>query len=352
MFKRFITYLLLFSFLNYIGCSSTYYVAVDEYRLERLEEDPPVEIFITTNDNQKYHFSNREFFYFKGGVLYGRTKMPEYTYEKGKAVPTGKMKYVHGKLTPSEIESIEEIGPDEIIVTAVNGKEFHFINNGYYFIKNDTLYGKSKMDSDTSGALTTIKISVSNIKSVHSGLQYHGEDTVEMEEKLEIEKEEAHQGIEITVLLKNGRRVYGELLYVRDSSIIICTETSATEEELKNNTYPLITVSHDKIQEIMIEEGHSYVIMGAAAGLLGGILVGSLVSYIILHDDKSDMVGLGYAIITLAGIVLGFLAGVGIGAANSTDDLILNKFPLDYDFSVLAPLARYTGEAPEFLKNN
>ena len=87
MSKKIITYLLLFSFLNYLGCSSTQYITVNEYDTKRLEKHPPSEIYVTTNDSKKYHFTNDSLYYYiKNDTLYTKVTLAEYYKEKGKKV--------------------------------------------------------------------------------------------------------------------------------------------------------------------------------------------------------------------------------------------------------------------------
>ena len=86
MRKKIITYLLLFSFLNYLGCSSTQYITVKEYDLKLLEEDPTLKISVTTIDSKQYHFTNDEYYYLKNDTLYTKVTLAEYYKEKGKKV--------------------------------------------------------------------------------------------------------------------------------------------------------------------------------------------------------------------------------------------------------------------------
>jgi hypothetical protein len=79
-----------------------------------------------------------------------------------------------------------------------------------------------------------------------------------IEKKLDVAKSDNHNGNEITLLLKDGREANGELLSVRDSAMILCTENSATEEELVNHTYPPLVFLNNKIQELTIE-GNSWI---------------------------------------------------------------------------------------------
>ncbi|MCK5086509.1 MAG: hypothetical protein KAQ90_03265, partial [Melioribacteraceae bacterium] len=321
MKKKIITYLLLFSFLNYLGCSSTQYITVKEYETEMLEVDPPSEIIVTTNDSKKYHFTNdASYCYTKNDTLYARITLAVFYYENDKKVETGETTTFHRKFPLQNIKSIEESGPNKIRVITISGKELHFVNEGYYYFENDTLYGKGEIQVVDDKQNFEGKIALVNIKSVNSGLLINGEYA---EDEINLVKQNEDEGAEVTVLLKDGTEIYGELLSVRDSSIIICTEYSASEEELANLTYTIVTIPNGKIQELTIQEGHSYVIIGMGAGIIGGYFIGLGVAWILLKDDKSDMVGIGYALIAGLGMLLGLGAGGAIGSANSTDDVVL-----------------------------
>ncbi|MEE9448685.1 MAG: hypothetical protein V3V72_01440, partial [Ignavibacteriaceae bacterium] len=54
----------------------------------------------------------------------------------------------------------------------------------------------------------------------------------QIEDKIVVYQKEEAMGAEVTLLLKDGEEINGELLSVRDSTITLCTEYSATEKEL------------------------------------------------------------------------------------------------------------------------
>ncbi|MCK5086508.1 MAG: hypothetical protein KAQ90_03260 [Melioribacteraceae bacterium] len=345
MSKKIITYLLLFSFLNYLGCSSTQYITVNEYEPNMLKKDPPSEIFITTNELIKYHFTNDLFYYYiKNDTLYAKHEVKEYEDKKGGQVKISKMVTIESKLSLGNIKSIEDSGPDEITVITTENKELHFVNEGYYYLENDTLYGKGEIYSQELKEDFEGRIALSIIKSVYSRLIVKGEDA---EEEINFEKQNENEGAEVTVLLKDGTEKYGELLSVRDSSIIICKEYSATEEELANLTYPILTIPNGEIEKVTME-GHSYVMIGIGAGLIGGILIGFLAGG--LAFEASDG---GYEEATSSALIVflaGLIAGGIIGGTSSTDEVVLKDIPHGYDYSGLKPLARYSDNEPEYLK--
>ena len=75
----------------------------------------------------------------------------------------------------------------------------------------------------------------------------------QVEQKLNDYEQNEDVGAEITISLNYLTKINGELLSVRESSLIICTEYSATEEVLASLKYPITTVPNDKIKELTIE---------------------------------------------------------------------------------------------------
>ena len=107
-------------------------------------------------------------------------------------------------------------------------------------------------------------------------------------------------GAEITLSLKNGKELNGELLSVRDSTITICTEYSTTEKELANLNHPTITIQNNEIKELNIK-GSSYIWAGIGYGALGGALIGAIVGYAIAVEEKS------FGVEILGGGVIGII---------------------------------------------
>ena len=171
----------------------------------------------------------------------------------------------------------------------------------------------------------------------------------QIEEKLNDYVQNEGVGAEIEVSLKDGGEISGELLSVRDSTITICTEYSATEEELAKLKYPINAVRNDEIQKVTIE-GNSYVWIGVGIGILVGTAVGALVGLASSDDGyagETELKGIGGGGI---GFLVGAVAGGVIGSALSKDDIVLQEIPPVYDLSFLKPLARYPDKEPEYLR--
>jgi hypothetical protein len=146
---------------------------------------------------------------------------------------------------------------------------------------------------------------------------------------------------------KDWTEINGELLSVRDSTIILCAKYSAKEEELAKLSYPILLLSNNEIQELTIE-GSNWVWEGIAAGAVAGFL-----AYWTGHSTKtyesqedSDEGGRLYSLL----FGLAVAAGWGIGYALSTEEYVLQNVPTDYNFSILRNLSRYPDEEPEYLK--
>lgn len=173
-------------------------------------------------------------------------------------------------------------------------------------------------------------------------------DKGKIKRELNAYEKDKNVGAEVVLLLNNKTEIEGELLSVRDSALIICTEYSATEEELANSVYPVILVRNNEIQEITIE-GNSYVWWGIGIGYLTGAIIGYLLGQTGATNDNTDQAfsGLGGGIL---GGLIGLAAGGGIGYAFSTEEFVLQEIPSGYDFYFLKPFARYPDTELEYLK--
>jgi hypothetical protein len=172
----------------------------------------------------------------------------------------------------------------------------------------------------------------------------------QIEDKIIDFQKEGAQGAEVTLLLKDGEKINGELLSVRDSTIIMCTKYSATEKELASLQYPIHTVRTDNIWEITLE-GSNYMWIGLGIGTAAGIGLGVLVgeNYESESHDSREEAYIGFCLGTL--VFTGAVAlGARIGEIVSTDDVILYEIPPGYKLLPLKSLARYPDEEPEYLK--
>ena len=177
----------------------------------------------------------------------------------------------------------------------------------------------------------------------------------QIEDKIIVFQKEEAIGAEVTLLLGDGKKINGELLSVRDSNIIMCSEYAATEKELASLQYPIHTIRIDEILEITLE-GTNYRWIGYGIGAVVGLGLAALVAESVTSQStKGDMEEgfgnacgaglLGIGIVALVTYIGGFW-----GTSASTDDVTFNEIPPDYKLLPLNPLCRYPNEEPEYLK--
>jgi len=160
-----------------------------------------------------------------------------------------------------------------------------------------------------------------------------------MEKQIKKAKKNEDVGVEVSLSLKEGNVVSGELLAVRENIIILCQEYSAREEELSKLTYPISMISSKDIKQLTIV-GSSWIWEGIAAGAFAGGLTGMLVA----SEGLEVMAGL------VIGTWIGITAGWITGYALSSEEYVLQEPPTDYDWSVLKSLSRYPDKEPEYLR--
>ena len=137
--------------------------------------------------------------------------------------------------------------------------------------------------------------------------------------------------------------------------MILCRNFSASEEELANKIYPIISVKSQEIKKITVED-ESYGAEGALYGALIGAAIGIGFGFS-SGDDSGSMFSLDAEETAIcAGIVFSLLGAIigGIGGStSSTNDLIIH-LPPEYDLSLLNSslnqLSRYPDKEPEYLK--
>jgi hypothetical protein len=177
-------------------------------------------------------------------------------------------------------------------------------------------------------------------------------NTEQIEEKLIDYQKEESIGAEVTLLLKDGESISGELLSVRDSSVTVCSEYSATEDELINLKYPVRNVRTDTILELEIK-GNKYPLwIGAGIGIVAGTVV-----YLLVKDDneenqESNAFNRAFnENLRTTCLVVGIAAlPIAIGGLLSTDNVTLTEIPPGYKFLPLKSLARYPDIEPEYLR--
>lgn len=192
-------------------------------------------------------------------------------------------------------------------------------------------------------------VSCSDPFTSHLSLNENNDEQIE-DKLLDYKKEEA-TGVGVTLSLNNREYFSGELLSVRDSTIMVCAKYSATEEELANKKYSINSVPINQIRELKIEGNALPLWIGA-----GISLVASTAVYLIVKDDMN--IKLGTSSEEEVDIAVGSCCLVGavialpmvIGRALFTEDALLTEIPAGYKFLPLKSLARYQDEEPEYLR--
>lgn len=171
----------------------------------------------------------------------------------------------------------------------------------------------------------------------------------QIEQKLSDYNCDEDVGAEITLSKNNGTEINGELLFVRDTSIIICPDIALFETELARINHPIYNIRNSEIIEITIEGGW-YIWSRMGYGALGGALLGAGLAAA-TYEKSSYMSETGAIIIVgVLGTLVGAITGGVVGYTLSSEEFILQEIPPGYDFSFLKSFARYRDEEPEYLK--
>ncbi len=161
-------------------------------------------------------------------------------------------------------------------------------------------------------------------------------------------------GAETEILLLSGKKAGGELLAVREHSLLLSPWKDATDEQLRTSNAVLLEISTAAIQSVTLKgEGGGHAAIGADAGGVFGGGMGFLISR--TSQDAKDPVGeMVEETFSPVIIVSCALLGAGLGAlvgASSRADKTVEASAADPDFSSLIEYARFQNGEPEFLKN-
>ena len=157
------------------------------------------------------------------------------------------------------------------------------------------------------------------------------------------------QGSDVTVKLKYGNQLHGELLFVDQTSVVISTNEDVTKNVFELGGAGIINISSDSITSITVS-GQSKILQHMAMGILIGIGTGALIG-LASGDDKpgfmSFSAGEKAAILGIFLGAVGLVVGLISGVFSSTYDKDFQ--PLDKNgFSFLREYARYKAR-PAFL---
>lgn len=158
------------------------------------------------------------------------------------------------------------------------------------------------------------------------------------------------QGKDIEIVMNNGARLENlELVFVRDSALIVCTR-SPDGHDL--DTAGLFLVKTRYVRETVVS-GESKVLSGMGTGLAIGGGLGALIG-LGSGDDHGGFIrfSAGEKALVLGSTLgaAGLLIGLAAGAASSTPGRKVEPLP-GGDLSVLKAYARYPRSEPWFLKD-
>jgi hypothetical protein len=171
-------------------------------------------------------------------------------------------------------------------------------------------------------------------------------------------------GVSVVVHLTNGKIVTGELLSIREHSILIAEWPGLNEAELDTLPGALLEVAAGGITSIVLEDaGSGHLGLGILLGCFGGGMAGILVA-IPREKNVSNSEAAAYRagapvqtddsqslyIITACTILGGGIGGL-IGNS-AREDVFVGRSTDDPFFGRLKEYCRYTETEPEFLKDN
>jgi hypothetical protein len=162
---------------------------------------------------------------------------------------------------------------------------------------------------------------------------------------------EAEKGAEVVIVERDGQEIAGELLSVRDSSIVISTIEKAKGYLLAGDTAGVVVVSSEKIQKVIIKV-ESKVLTGMGLGFLIGGVIGGVIGHLSFAKPKDGwgLVDLASLLAALSYLTLGGLCGLAVGAilgSAASSDKEVEPIP-NHDFSSLKPFARFPVNEPEW----
>jgi hypothetical protein len=161
------------------------------------------------------------------------------------------------------------------------------------------------------------------------------------------------EGKRITILLRNGQEVKGELLSAREKSLIVLKVNGVGDQELAEHPEYIAVVSQQEIQKVILK-GKSNVLRGMGIGLLAGTFGGAVIGGIAGTDNTDPELNsitrpFGAMVLGTVGGLSGLLFGALIGGASSGKGEEINTEKLR-DLFYLRQYARYQEIEPEFCK--
>lgn len=163
---------------------------------------------------------------------------------------------------------------------------------------------------------------------------------------------------DVNIALTNGRSFKGEIIAVRESTLVLGSRPGVSPVEMVSDPRALLVVPFVQVQMITTESNTHPVtgmLIGAPIGCLAGTAIGSAVE---VERQPNDSFGCNahaeheanQATGMLVGTAVGMLAGCAIGSSVGEKAQVLIS-PQQRDFSFLKAYARYPNEEPASLKH-
>jgi hypothetical protein len=167
----------------------------------------------------------------------------------------------------------------------------------------------------------------------------------------------------VKIRLNSDQEIEGELMSVRDSSVLIATQDEDIPSALSTDVKGIVAIEDTMISRVTIE-GNSNVLLGMGLGFLGGTVAGGVIgasSYTppppptdfggAVAQLGEAMIGPGAAALggMIVGAVGGMLVGAAVGAATSKRDVEVNLH-VPAEWVALKGLARYPDKEPKALE--
>jgi hypothetical protein len=177
------------------------------------------------------------------------------------------------------------------------------------------------------------------------------------------------QGTDVVILLVSGQEVEGELVSVRDSSVLIAVDRESIPPGLPPPIQGILAIKDTLVSHVVVE-GSSHVLLGTGLGLVAGVVGGGAIGAASYSpqpppNPKGPFEAIGVAVAypfvegaragsyvvggMLIGAVVGALVGAGVGAATSKSDIEVNLF-VPAERSALKKVARYPDKEPKALE--
>ena len=167
-------------------------------------------------------------------------------------------------------------------------------------------------------------------------------------------------GAKVLIMMSDGEEYTGELLTIRDSTMIVCERRNAREIDLADSVFSIFSLKNRDIRYIEIEgEGNALygiIFGGITGGLIGAAVYKGKDEEEKKPDENSFGFNFNFNFDPVTGCCIGGLVGAlagGIIGYNIKDDepIYIYEKSDEYDFTQLNIYSRYGGEEPEYLKN-